>query len=101
MHSMFFGITTYDRTRRCTHGFAPHCRNLEMVLFGCQSSLCVVVELGEELPSPADIQLAHGRLRSLCLGGGGNARAHTCTHAHTHARKEQQHFSGNVAPAVR
>ncbi|XP_075899452.1 myotubularin-related protein 11 isoform X1 [Nelusetta ayraudi] len=43
-------------------------RNLEMVLFGCQSSLCVVVELGEELPSPADIQLAHGRLRSLCLG---------------------------------
>ncbi|XP_047453813.1 myotubularin-related protein 11 [Mugil cephalus] len=43
-------------------------RNLEMVLFGCQSSLCVVVELGDELPSPADIQLAHGRLRTLCLG---------------------------------
>uniref|UniRef100_A0A3Q1BV99 Myotubularin phosphatase domain-containing protein n=1 Tax=Amphiprion ocellaris TaxID=80972 RepID=A0A3Q1BV99_AMPOC len=43
-------------------------RNLEMVLFGCQSSLCVVVELGEELPSPADIQLAHSRLRALCLG---------------------------------
>lgn len=43
-------------------------RNLEMILFGCQSSLCVVVELGEELPSPADIQLAHSRLRTLCLG---------------------------------
>ncbi|CAG5959291.1 unnamed protein product [Menidia menidia] len=43
-------------------------RNLEMVLFGCQSSLCVVVELGEELPAPADIQLAHSRLRGLCLG---------------------------------
>uniref|UniRef100_A0A8C3AFV4 Myotubularin related protein 11 n=1 Tax=Cyclopterus lumpus TaxID=8103 RepID=A0A8C3AFV4_CYCLU len=43
-------------------------RNLEMILFGCQSSLCVVVELGEELPSPADIQLAHGRLRALSLG---------------------------------
>lgn len=43
-------------------------RNLEMILFGCQSSLCVVVELDEELPSPADIQLAHSRLRALCLG---------------------------------
>uniref|UniRef100_A0A665UF01 Myotubularin phosphatase domain-containing protein n=1 Tax=Echeneis naucrates TaxID=173247 RepID=A0A665UF01_ECHNA len=43
-------------------------RNLEMILFGCQSTLCVVVELGEELPSPADIQLAHSRLRTLCLG---------------------------------
>ncbi|XP_027142671.1 myotubularin-related protein 11 [Larimichthys crocea] len=43
-------------------------RNLEMILFGCQSSLCVVVELAEELPSPADIQLAHSRLRALCLG---------------------------------
>lgn len=43
-------------------------RNLEMVLFGCQSSLCVVVELGDELPSPADVQLAHSRLRALCLG---------------------------------
>ncbi|TNN37143.1 Myotubularin-related protein 11 [Liparis tanakae] len=43
-------------------------RNLEMILFGCHSSLCVVVELGEELPSPADIQLAHGRLRALSLG---------------------------------
>lgn len=41
-----------------------------MILFGCHSSLCVVVELDEELPSPADIQLAHSRLRSLCLGGG-------------------------------
>lgn len=46
------------------------CRNLEMILFGCQSSLCVVVELGDELPSPTDIQLAHSRLRALCLGGG-------------------------------
>lgn len=45
-------------------------RNLELILFGCHSSACVVVELGEELPSPADIQLAHGRLRALCLGGG-------------------------------
>uniref|UniRef100_A0A673A6Q4 Myotubularin phosphatase domain-containing protein n=1 Tax=Sphaeramia orbicularis TaxID=375764 RepID=A0A673A6Q4_9TELE len=44
-------------------------RNLELVLFGSLSSLCVVVELGgEELPSPSDIQLAHSRLRSLCLG---------------------------------
>ncbi|KAF7226560.1 myotubularin-related protein 11 isoform X1 [Nothobranchius furzeri] len=43
-------------------------RNLEMILFGCQSSLCVVVELGEELPTPTDIQLAHSRLRALCLG---------------------------------
>ncbi|KAM3872961.1 myotubularin-related protein 11 [Diretmus argenteus] len=43
-------------------------RNLELILFGSQSSLCVVVELGEEMPSPADIQLAHSRLRALCLG---------------------------------
>ncbi|XP_071378093.1 myotubularin-related protein 11 [Centroberyx affinis] len=43
-------------------------RNLELILFGGQSSLCVVVELGEEMPSPADIQLAHSRLRTLCLG---------------------------------
>ncbi|XP_011603406.1 myotubularin-related protein 11 [Takifugu rubripes] len=43
-------------------------RNLELILFGCQSSLCVVVELGDELPSPTDIQLAHSRLRALCLG---------------------------------
>ncbi|XP_076006506.1 myotubularin-related protein 11 isoform X2 [Genypterus blacodes] len=43
-------------------------RNLELILFGAQSSLCVVVELGEELPSPADIQVAHSRLRALCLG---------------------------------
>lgn len=53
------------------------CRNLEMILFGCQSSLCVVVELGEELPSPADIQLAHSRLRALCLGGGDKTWTHT------------------------
>lgn len=51
-----------------TEVFLP-CRNLEMILFGCQSSLCVVVELGDELPSPADVQLAHARLRALCLGG--------------------------------
>lgn len=51
-----------------------------MILFGCQSSLCVVVELGEELPSPADIQLAHSRLRALCLGGKDrNAHVHTWT----------------------
>lgn len=43
-------------------------RNLELILFGSQSSLCVVVELEEELPMPADIQLAHSRLRALCLG---------------------------------
>ncbi|XP_062321416.1 myotubularin-related protein 11 [Osmerus eperlanus] len=42
-------------------------RNLELILFGGQS-LCVVVELGEEMPSPADIQLSHTRLRALCLG---------------------------------
>ncbi|KAK7886185.1 hypothetical protein WMY93_025806 [Mugilogobius chulae] len=43
-------------------------RNLELILFGGHSSLCVVVELGEELPSPLDILLAHSRLRTLCLG---------------------------------
>ncbi|XP_056142241.1 myotubularin-related protein 11 [Lampris incognitus] len=43
-------------------------RNLEMILFGGQSSLCVVVELGDDMPSPADVQLAHSRLRALCLG---------------------------------
>ncbi|KTG16020.1 hypothetical protein cypCar_00017348 [Cyprinus carpio] len=42
-------------------------RNLESVLFGGQQ-LCVIVDLGEEMPSPADIQLAHTRLRTLCLG---------------------------------
>ncbi|KTF81082.1 hypothetical protein cypCar_00029575, partial [Cyprinus carpio] len=42
-------------------------RNLELVLFGGQQ-LCVIVDLGEEMPSPADIQLAHTRLRTLCLG---------------------------------
>lgn len=51
-----------------------------MILFGCQSSLCVVVELGEELPSPADIQLAHSRLRALCLGGEEKSRMHTSAH---------------------
>lgn len=45
-----------------------YCRNLELILFGGQS-LCVVVELGDEMPSPTDIQLAHTRLRALCLGG--------------------------------
>uniref|UniRef100_A0A8C4Z5P8 Myotubularin related protein 11 n=1 Tax=Gadus morhua TaxID=8049 RepID=A0A8C4Z5P8_GADMO len=43
-------------------------RNLELVLFGSQWSLCVVVDLGEEMPSPADLHLAHSRLRALCLG---------------------------------
>ncbi|KAJ3597577.1 hypothetical protein NHX12_001100, partial [Muraenolepis orangiensis] len=43
-------------------------RNLELVLFGSQWTLCVVVDLGDELPSPADLQVAHGRLRALCLG---------------------------------
>ncbi|TRY60001.1 hypothetical protein DNTS_020259 [Danionella cerebrum] len=43
-------------------------RNLESVLFGSQQ-MCVIVDLGEEMPSPADIQLAHTRLRALCLGG--------------------------------
>lgn len=42
-------------------------RNLELVLFGVQQ-MCVVVEVGEEMPSTADIQLAHTRLRALCLG---------------------------------
>ncbi|XP_048117894.1 myotubularin-related protein 11 [Alosa alosa] len=42
-------------------------RNLELVLFGVQQ-VCVVVDLGEEMPSTADIQLAHTRLRALCLG---------------------------------
>lgn len=61
-----------------------------MILFGCQSSLCVVVELGEELPSPADIQLAHGRLRALCLGGDDKTWTHTTpeqTHIQTQAQK--------------
>ncbi|CAL8247717.1 unnamed protein product [Lota lota] len=43
-------------------------RNLELVLFGSQWTLCVVVDLGEEMPSPTDLQLAHSRLRALCLG---------------------------------
>lgn len=77
------------------HHFVFHCRNLEMVLFGCQSSLCVVVELGEELPSPADIQLAHGRLRSLCLGGGGIALAHK------HTQIAKQYVTANKAPTLR
>lgn len=55
------------------------CRNLEMIMFGCQSSRCVVVELGDELPSPPDIQLAHSRLRALCLGGGDKTWIHTST----------------------
>ncbi|KAG7469586.1 hypothetical protein MATL_G00130430 [Megalops atlanticus] len=42
-------------------------RNLEALLFGGQQQ-CVVVELAEEMPTPADIQLAHTRLRALCLG---------------------------------
>ncbi|XP_066577691.1 myotubularin-related protein 11 [Amia ocellicauda] len=42
-------------------------RNLEMVLFGGQQQ-CVVVDLAEEMPTPADIQLAHSRLRVLCQG---------------------------------
>ncbi|KAL2084410.1 hypothetical protein ACEWY4_019928 [Coilia grayii] len=42
-------------------------RNLELVLFGVQQ-VCVVVDLGEEMPSTTDIQLAHTRLRALCLG---------------------------------
>lgn len=43
-------------------------RNLELILFGGQTQ-CVVVDLGDEMPSPADVQLAHTRLRTLCLGG--------------------------------
>ncbi|XP_077455061.1 myotubularin-related protein 11 isoform X2 [Stigmatopora argus] len=43
-------------------------RNLETILFGGHGNLCVVVELGDELPSPPDVQLAHARLRALCLG---------------------------------
>ena len=61
-----------------------------MILFGCQSSLCVVVELGEELPSPADIQLAHSRLRALCLGGDDKTWTHTTPeqiHVQTQAQK--------------
>ncbi|KAJ8288022.1 hypothetical protein COCON_G00006810 [Conger conger] len=42
-------------------------RNLEALLFGGQQQ-CVVVELAEDMPTPADIQLAHTRLRALCLG---------------------------------
>ncbi|KAJ8267422.1 hypothetical protein COCON_G00125940 [Conger conger] len=42
-------------------------RNLETLLFGGQRR-CVVVELGEEMPSLGEVQLAHTRLRALCLG---------------------------------
>ncbi|KAG7457584.1 hypothetical protein MATL_G00228690 [Megalops atlanticus] len=42
-------------------------RNLEALLFGGQQR-CVVVELAEEMPTLAEIQLAHTRLRALCLG---------------------------------
>uniref|UniRef100_A0A8C9VAE3 Myotubularin related protein 11 n=1 Tax=Scleropages formosus TaxID=113540 RepID=A0A8C9VAE3_SCLFO len=43
-------------------------RNLEAIVFGVQQQ-CVVVDVAEEMPTPADIQLAHTRLRALCLGG--------------------------------
>nr|XP_015192157.1 PREDICTED: myotubularin-related protein 11 isoform X1 [Lepisosteus oculatus] len=42
-------------------------RNLEAMLFGRQQQ-CVVVDLGEDMPVPLDVQLAHTRLRALCLG---------------------------------
>ncbi|XP_035286544.1 myotubularin-related protein 11-like [Anguilla anguilla] len=42
-------------------------RNLESLLFGGQQR-CVVVELGEEMPTLGEVQLAHTRLRALCLG---------------------------------
>nr|XP_023657190.1 myotubularin-related protein 11-like [Paramormyrops kingsleyae] len=42
-------------------------RNLEAIVFGSHQQ-CVVVELGEEMATLVDIQLAHTRLRALCLG---------------------------------
>uniref|UniRef100_A0A8C4X3G3 Myotubularin related protein 11 n=1 Tax=Erpetoichthys calabaricus TaxID=27687 RepID=A0A8C4X3G3_ERPCA len=42
-------------------------RHLEALLFGCHPQ-CVIVDLGDELPTPMDIQAAHSRLRTLCLG---------------------------------
>ncbi|XP_039607238.1 myotubularin-related protein 11 isoform X2 [Polypterus senegalus] len=42
-------------------------RHLEALLFGCHPQ-CVIVDLGDELPTPVDIQAAHSRLRTLCLG---------------------------------
>ncbi|KAL4646787.1 myotubularin-related protein 11-like [Arapaima gigas] len=43
-------------------------KNLETIVFGVHQ-LCVVVDMAEEMPTPVDIQLAHTRLRTLCLGG--------------------------------
>uniref|UniRef100_A0A8C9RCS6 Myotubularin related protein 11 n=1 Tax=Scleropages formosus TaxID=113540 RepID=A0A8C9RCS6_SCLFO len=42
-------------------------RNLEALVFGGQRQ-CVIVELVEEMPTPADIHVARTRLRALCLG---------------------------------
>ncbi|KAL4629566.1 myotubularin-related protein 11-like [Arapaima gigas] len=42
-------------------------RNLEALVFGGHRQ-CVVVELAEDMPTPADIHLARTRLRALCLG---------------------------------
>ncbi|KAG9335688.1 hypothetical protein JZ751_004341 [Albula glossodonta] len=42
-------------------------RNLEALLFGVQQR-SLVVEVGDDMPSTGEIQLAHTRLRALCLG---------------------------------
>ncbi|XP_041094963.1 myotubularin-related protein 11 isoform X2 [Polyodon spathula] len=42
-------------------------RNLETLLFG-RHSQCVIVEVGEDMPPLSEIQAAHSRLRTLCLG---------------------------------
>nr|XP_023686263.1 myotubularin-related protein 11-like isoform X1 [Paramormyrops kingsleyae] len=41
-------------------------RNLEALVFG-SGQQCVVVELAEEMPTLADLQQGHARLRALCL----------------------------------
>ncbi|MGH0133882.1 UNVERIFIED_CONTAM: hypothetical protein FKN15_043853 [Acipenser sinensis] len=40
-------------------------RNLEALLFGCHPQ-CVIVEVGEDMPPPSEIQAAHSRLRTQC-----------------------------------
>lgn len=61
---------------RCVTGWShdvgcfslPRPRNLEALVFG-SGQQCVVVELAEEMPTLADLQQGHARLRALCLGG--------------------------------
>lgn len=65
---IYIKFTSLSWSNEVSNGASVIFRNLELVLFGGQQ-MCVIVDLGEEMPSPADIQVAHTRLRTLCLGG--------------------------------